>query len=481
MFYHISLKHNILFNTLKITFYGAAGRVTGSKHLITTHQHENILLDCGMFQGEGEEGDYLNRHFHFDPTTIHYVVLSHAHIDHIGLLPKLVKEGYQGPIFCNPSTADLCNLMLYDSAHIQEKDLERINRYREKDNLPLVEALYTEEDVAKVLKLIEPRDNNHSFLIGMNTKCMFTPNAHILGSVAVNLELNAEGRKVNLTYTGDIGRPNDKILKGPSPFPQADYIICESTYGDRDHPDAKDGVNHLRQLVMETCIEKNGKIIIPAFSIDRTQEIVYMLDRLVSEQKIPPVKTYVDSPLSVKATHIMNLHRNEFNGDILDYITRDGDPFDFKGLHYVQNVEESKKINDEDIGSIIISASGMAEAGRVKHHIANNIGDPKNLILLVGYATPMSLAGKLKNGASQVRIFGQYYDVKARIESMPYFSAHADKNEMLDYLSCQNKEKVREIFLVHGDEEALAGWKEQLTNNGFNKVTVAQMKMEVAL
>lgn len=461
---------------MKITFYGAARRVTGSKHMITTDNDETILLDCGMFQGEGEEGNYLNRNFHFDPTKLDYVIISHAHIDHIGLLPKLVKEGYKGPIYTNPSTKDLCRLMLADSAHIQEVDLERVNRRRAEKGKELLEPLYTMEDVDHVIKQIETVHNDHEFTVGKNTKVLFTTNAHILGSVAINLTLlRKNGENVHLTFTGDIGRPGDEILSGPDPFPQADYIVCESTYGDRLHPTAGDIEQQLLQLVRQTCIEQRGKIIIPAFSVDRTQELVYALDRLSHDGKLPPLKVYVDSPLSVEATEVMNEHRDEFNKEILEYITRDGNPFDFPGLHYISKVEDSKKINTEDQPSIIISASGMAEAGRIKHHIANNIENPKNTILLVGYATPESLAGRLKSGAQIVRIFGEEYKVLARVVSMDYFSAHGDYNEMLQYLSCQNIPKVKEIFLVHGNEEALGAWKSRVMNAGFKKATIAEM------
>jgi len=468
-------------NNVKLTFYGAARRVTGSKHMLTTAHQEKILLDCGMFQGEGTEGDYLNRHFHFDPTTLDFVIISHAHIDHIGLLPRLVREGYSSPIYMNESTRDLTELMLADSAHIQEVDLDRINKRRRLKGLESLDPMYTMEDVIKVLEQLEVVENNKPFVVGKDTKVLFTPNAHILGSIAMHLTLQGPNRPITLAFTGDIGRPGDSILSGPDPFPQSDYIICESTYGDREHPVPKDANAKLKAMVMETCIEKNGKIIIPAFSVDRTQELIYMLDRMISEGELPPVTTYVDSPLSVRATRIMKAHQHEFNRDILDYITRDGDPFDFPGLKYVSKVEDSKKINDEKTASIIISASGMAEAGRVKHHIANNIENENNLILLVGYATPQSLAGRLKAGEPTVRIFGDEFVVKARVESMPYFSAHADWKEMLQYLSCQKKEEVKTIFLVHGSDESLGPWKSRLMQEGYPKVTIADMLMEVEL
>lgn len=467
---------------MKVTFFGAAGRVTGSKHMVTTDNGENILLDCGMFQGEGEEGNYLNRHFHFDPKLVHYVILSHAHIDHIGLLPKLVREGFDGPIYANSATVDLCRLMLADSAHIQEMDLERINRRREERNQEKLEPLYTIEDVDQVMKQMQTVRNDVEFTVGENTRVLLTPNGHILGSAAVNLTLlRSNGLPVHLTFTGDIGRPGDDILEGPNDFPQADYIICESTYGDRLHPPSKDSKSKLLEVVRRTCVENRGKIIIPAFSVGRTQEIVYLLDQLMFEKKLPFIRVYVDSPLSVEATGIMNTHREEFNPEILEYITKDGNPFDFPGLKYISKVEDSKKINEEEEPSIIISASGMAEAGRIKHHLANNIENANNTVLIVGYASPESPSGKLRQGAAMIRLFGTEYQVNARVEVMDYFSAHADYQEMLQYLSCQTKDRVKEVFLVHGNEQGLGAWKSRLINAGFPKVTIAEMRQEVEL
>ncbi len=466
---------------MNITFYGAAGRVTGSKHLVTTNQGERILLDCGLFQGEGRAGDFLNRHFGFDPSSIDCVILSHAHIDHTGLLPLLVKEGFSGPVYCNESTADLCRLMLMDSAKIQKTDLERINKRKVARGEPTLELLYDEDDVQRTLSMFQHIRNESWTHIGKETRIYLTPNAHILGSVAITLELRKNGVPVTLTYTGDIGRPGDSILDGPHAFPPSDYIICESTYGDRLHPAKEDSEKALLQLVSETCVENRGKIIIPAFSVDRTQEIIYLLDRLAYQKKLPHIDVYVDSPLSVQATHIMGRHREEFNQSILEYISKDGNPFDFPTLHYVSKVEDSKKINENEGPCIIISASGMADAGRIKHHIANNIQDARNTILLVGYATHDSLAGRLRDGVNPVRIFGENYPVEARIAHMPYFSAHADYAEMLDYLSCQRTSQVKGIFLVHGDLPALSAWKSRLINHGYKKVHIAEDKQTVQI
>lgn len=464
------------------TSYGAAGRVTGSKHLITTITGEKILLDCGLFQGEGKEGNELNRNWGFIPSEIDFVILSHAHIDHTGLLPKLVRDGFSGTIFSNSATRDLCEIMLADSAHIQEADLKRVNKRRLEKGLEALEPLYDMNDATRALELFEIVVDNQSFKIGQSTKATYIPNAHIIGSSAVHLELkNIDGQSITLTYTGDIGRPNDQILAGPFPFPQSDYIISESTYGDRVHEEMADAKEAFYELIHRICVEKHGKIIIPAFSIDRTQEIIYILDQLAFEKRLPHIPVYVDSPLSIKATQIMSLHREEFNPDILDYITKDGDPFSFPNLHYVSKVEDSKEINESKSAAIIISASGMAEAGRIKHHIANNIEDPKNAILIVGYATPYSLAGQLTAGNSEVKIFGEKYQVFAEIHRMNNFSAHADWKEMVAYLGCQDASLVKKVFLVHGEEDTLGTFKSHVMNAGFKSVEIVSQGVTYSL
>ncbi len=469
-------------NSPTLTCFGAAGRVTGSKHLITTCSGEKILLDCGLFQGEGKEGQELNRNWGFDPRDIDFVILSHAHIDHTGLLPKLVKDGFNGVIYSNSSTRDLCHIMLADSAHIQESDLKRVNRRRTEKNLDTIEALYDVSDAENALEKFQVIQDNIEFSVGSNTKAMLIPNAHIIGSSAIHITLQSDqSTPIKLTFTGDIGRPDDQILAGPFPFPQSDYIISESTYGDRLHEPAADAKETFFNLIQKICVEKQGKIIIPAFSIDRTQEIIYILDQLAFEKKLPHIPVFVDSPLSLKATQIMELHRDQFNPKILEYITKDGDPFSFPNLHYVSKVEDSKAINDIKTAAIIISSSGMAEAGRIKHHIANNIENPLNAILIVGYATPYSLAGQLTSGKQQVKIFGDEYQVCAEIHRMNNFSAHADWKEMVTYLSCQDPKLVKKVFLVHGEENTLGAFKSHLINAGFNNIQIAEQAVTYTL
>lgn len=467
---------------MKLTFWGAARTVTGSKHLLTTDKGKNILLDCGLFQGEGHETLPLNNHWGFEPRNIDYVILSHAHIDHSGLLPKLYKDGFKGKVYATAGTIALCEIMLLDSARIQESDLKYINKRKIEKKQKPIEPLYDEEDAKQVLDNFIPLPVNGAKTIDDEITVHTFESGHIIGSVSLHLEITAaDGRLVKLTFTGDIGRKDDAILKGPAQFPQSDYIICESTYGNRLHAPATDVETKLLSVVNETCVKRGGKIVIPAFSIDRTQEIIYALDQLSHDGKLPKIDVFVDSPLSVKATTVMSSHREYFNKDIMNYITKDGDPFCFPHLHYVESADESKKINSLKKPCIIISASGMAEAGRVKHHIKNTIENPNNTILLVGFASPSSLAGRLKAGDPEVRIFGEFFKVKAQIESMENFSAHADYNEMLEYLSNQNPNKVRKMFLVHGEYETQKDWADKLIQKGFVNIEIPTKGEEFVL
>ncbi|TLU97859.1 MBL fold metallo-hydrolase RNA specificity domain-containing protein [Dyadobacter luticola] len=457
---------------MHIQFFGAARTVTGSKHLITTEKGTKILLDCGLFQGI--QTDEFNETFGFKPAEIDFLILSHAHIDHTGLVPRLVKQGFKGPIYCTSATADLCRVMLMDSAHIQEIDLERINRRRQKQNRPLVEELYNSEDAAHALTLFEPVKYGQTFYLGEEKEVavVLTDAAHLLGSAAVHLTIPDKGTFKQVTFTGDIGRPEDRILKKPDTFPQADIIISESTYGDRLHEKEGDMHAHLLQIVQETCVENQGKLIIPAFAIDRTQELIYALDQLYSSGKLPHIPVYIDSPLAIRATAIMKEHDECFNPEILSYIEKDGDAFAFPYLHYISKVEESIALNDKKEPCIIISASGMAEAGRIKHHIKNNIGNTSATILLVGYASGNTLAGALKRGDKHVNIFGEQFEVRCQVRSMESFSGHGDYNEMLDFLSCQTPERVKKVFLVHGEYETQVSFKLKLEKAGFANVYI---------
>jgi metallo-beta-lactamase family protein len=466
---------------MNIQFFGAARTVTGSKHLITTEKGTKILLDCGLFQGI--QTDEFNQRFGFRPSEVDYLVLSHAHIDHSGLIPRLVKQGFKGPIYCTSATADLCRVMLLDSAHIQEKDLERINRRREKQGRPLLEELYDSEDAVKALSLFKTVLYGQPFFLGDNNEVevLLTDAAHLLGSAAVHLTIPDAGTFKQLTFTGDIGRPEDRILRKPDVFPQADIIICESTYGDRLHEKETDMHALLLRIVHETCIVRKGKLIIPAFAIDRTQELIYALDQLSSSGKLPQIPVYIDSPLAIRATKIMKEHDECFNPEILDYIEKDGDAFAFPYLHYISTVDESIALNDKKEPCIIISASGMAEAGRIKHHIKNNIGDQRSTILLVGYASPNTLAGVLKRGDREVNIFGEKFEVRCQVSSMDSFSGHGDYDEMLEFLSCQKPERVKKVFLVHGEYETQISFKLKLEKAGYKDVHIPALYENVII
>jgi metallo-beta-lactamase family protein len=459
---------------MKITFYGAAQTVTGSKHLITTEGGKNLLLDCGLFQGRGSETESLNRHFGFDPTTIDYLILSHAHADHAGNIPQLVKSGYTGPIFATPATIDLCRIMLADSAHIQEYDVQYLNKRRARKHQELLKPIYTIDDVNQALKQFVPVRLHELTRIDKELSFHFSEAGHILGSACVNVLVN-EGNKIRkVFFSGDVGRYNDKILRAPEDFPQADIILMETTYGNRLHEHTNDAENRLLDIVIDTCVNRKGKVIIPAFSLGRTQEIIYALDRAHTEGKMPHVPVYVDSPLSINATEIMKKHTESFNGDILEYMVKDENPFGYDDVSYIRDVEDSKMLNESDDPCIIISASGMMEAGRIKHHIKNNIEDAKNTILIVGYVTPNSMGGRLKNGDTQVKIFGDLYNVNAKIEVIDSYSAHADADELIQFITCQNPKLTQNVFLVHGELEAATAFKERLEELGFSNIEIPE-------
>jgi metallo-beta-lactamase family protein len=466
---------------LKIKFCGAARSVTGSKHLITLNSGKTILLDCGLYQGKENTRGEENESFGFDPLSINYLILSHAHIDHSGLIPRLVKQGFSGNIYCTDATKDLCKIMLVDSAHIQESDAAHYNKRRKRESRPPVQPLYNIVEAQNALKLFKPLAYNQWHVIDAEISLLFTFVGHITGSAAVNLQLKETNKTHNLTFTGDIGRKTHQIIKGAEPFPQAEIIITEATYGDRLHEPANESLAKLLNIVVDTCVKNKGKLIIPAFSVGRTQEIVYALDQLETAGKLPPIKVYVDSPLSTNATEIIKDHPECFNQQMTDYLKKDASPFGFNRLVYIQDVEESKLLNESKEPCIIISASGMAEAGRIVHHIANNIENNKNTILIVGYSEPSSLGGRLVEGNKEVKIFGTIYKVKANVQVMDSYSAHGDYQEMIAYLKCQNPQQVKNIFLVHGKFEVMENYSEKLKEEGFLKITIPEKGEEIEI
>ncbi|MDQ0107915.1 metallo-beta-lactamase family protein [Chitinophaga terrae (ex Kim and Jung 2007)] len=466
---------------MKIAFHGAARTVTGSKHLITLKNGKKILLDCGMFQGMGPDTDSLNRDFGFDPQTVTYMVLSHAHIDHSGLIPRLVKMGYAGDIYCTAATRDMTEILLLDSAEIQEDDVKFTNKKKAKEGLPYVTPLYTVEDAKIAIGSLKPVNFNTWIQLDPDIQLMFTDAGHIVGAACVHLRITENGKTEQITFSGDIGRYNDDILKSPAVFPQADYILMESTYGSTLHADAAPADNELLRYIQETCIQKKGKLIIPAFSVGRTQELLYALNKAQLNGKLPPVDIFVDSPLSTEATAVTKAHPEVFNKEVSALLKRDSDPFDFPGLKYIKTVDQSKLLNFRKEPCVIISASGMAEAGRVKHHIANNIDDERNTILIVGYCEPESLGGRLMRGAQEVSIYGTRYKVNAEVGVIRSMSAHGDYEDLSQWLACQDPKEVKKLFLVHGEYEVQKIFKKWLFKKGFLDIEIPERHFELGL
>ena len=466
---------------MKLKFLGAAREVTGSKHLVTTEAGKKILLDCGVYQGKGLETDRMNRDLGFDPAELDHIILTHAHIDHSGLIPYLYRLGFRGSVVCTNATRDLCSIMLPDSGHIQEHDTYYFNKKRARQNQPPVEPIYTLDDARKCLSLFIGVPYNLKFSIDQNVRVKFTNTGHMLGSAVASLEVRDKGDFIRLAYTGDIGRPENTILRPPDRFPQCDYLITESTYGDRLHPQKQEAETELLRVVKETCEKRGGKLIIPSFAIGRTQELVHTLNNYFNDGLLPRVKIYVDSPLAVNATDIFRLHPDCFNQDVHEVMETDPDPFGFSSLYYIKSAEDSKKLNTLHEPCIIISASGMMEAGRIKHHLANNISNPRNTILAVGYCSPRTLGSKLLRGDPEVSIFGVTHPVRAKIERIEAFSGHGDYKEMINYLNCQDKDQIKKIFLVHGDYESANAYKGHLLDNGFKRVLVPSLGQEVEL
>jgi metallo-beta-lactamase family protein len=466
---------------MKIAFHGAAQTVTGSKHIITLSNGKKILLDCGMFQGMGRETNELNKDFGFNPAEITYMILSHAHIDHCGLLPKLIKEGYNGKVYSTPATKDLAKVLMEDSAGIQEQDIKYENKRRSLLGLPYLKPLYTTEDAMIASNHFETVEYDVWHEIDEQISFCYTDAGHIIGSAVLNLRIKDKGETKTLTFSGDVGRYRDIILKSPSVFPQADYIILESTYGNSLHDEHHSSTEALLGWIKKTCLEKKGKLIIPAFSVGRTQEILFTLNQLELENSLPHLDYFVDSPLSMKATNIVKSYPNYFNDRIQKVLENDDDPFGFRGLKFIKSVEESKLLNYHKNPCVIISASGMAEAGRVKHHISNNIESSRNTILLTGYCEPNSLGGRLKKKPREVMIFGQPHEVNAEIAELRSMSAHGDYEDLCQFLSCQEPRAVKKLFLVHGEPEVQQDFKQRLIRKGFTDVEIPEMHQEIGL
>lgn len=455
---------------MQIEFIGGARTVTGSQHLLLING-KKILLECGLFQGRRSETYEKNKNFKFNPAEIDALILSHAHIDHSGNIPNLVSKGFNGLIYATSATVDLCQIMLRDSAHLQEKDIEFVNKKRKKKSEEELDPLYTFEDVEKAMKHFVGVQYDRTIEIFPGIKFSFRDAGHILGSAGVSLEIEEAGnKKINLGFSGDIGRPDSPVIKSPDVLRDLDVLIMESTYGDRLHSPAEEVEEDFASTIRAT-IDNKGKIIIPAFAVGRTQTIVYMLHKLFDQNRIPEVPIYVDSPLAVEATNVFRSHPECLDRETYRIFLQDGeDPFGFGRLKYIKKTEESKELNEKDEPMIIISASGMAEGGRILHHLVHNISNPKNLILFVGYAAENTLARKIMDGNEKVNIFGEEFQVKAKTKKMDYFSGHADQKELFDYLRLNSQEKLKNIFLVHGEEDQALPFREKLLHKGFKNV-----------
>lgn len=454
---------------MKIKFCGAAREVTGSRHLLEING-KKILLDCGLFQGHRKKSAEKNAQFCIDPSEIDAVILSHAHIDHSGGLPFIVKNGFKGPIYSTFATRDLCNYMLLDSAYIQEKDAEYMNKKLKRKNEPLIEPIYDTEDAIAALELFYGVSYEKAFTVAPGVVCSFYDAGHILGSAQVHLVIHEQetDERYTLAFTGDLGRKNLPILRDPQTLPPTDYLLTESTYGDRFHESILEAGKRLAEVVNKTA-KRGGKILIPAFSVERTQEIVYHLNMLWQEKAIPDIPIFVDSPLAANVTEVFTNHPECFDRKTFrEFIVNRKNPFGFGRLKYTRDVADSKALNELAGPAIIISASGMCESGRILHHLKNNIEDPKNTIMIVGFMAANTLGRKIQEGNEMVNIFGDAYKVRAEVCKMDAFSGHADRSDLLDNIS--KIEGVKKIFLVHGEESQGQKFKSYLEESGYNDV-----------
>ncbi|MEM7112183.1 MAG: MBL fold metallo-hydrolase [Chloroflexota bacterium] len=463
---------------MKVTFHGAVRTVTGSQHMLTVNGRR-ILLDCGLYQGSRKNTYTRNQNLPYNAADVDYLILSHAHIDHSGNIPNLVKSGFTGDIIGTYATRDLCAIMLRDSAKIQQYDIEYLNRKRKKQNLPPLEPIYTVEDAVNSLKQFIGIGYERPFYLFPGVSLTFYDAGHILGSAIVVLDIEDEETKSNkrLIFSGDLGRPGRPILRDPTFVQDADILIIESTYGNREHAPLDEASDKLEQIINRTC-KRGGKVIVPAFAVGRTQELVYRIHQLVENRDISPdLPIYVDSPLAIDATGIYRLHPEGYDEEVAEFMLGDrhGDPFGFDMMHYTRSTRESKELNFLREPAVLISASGMAEAGRILHHLKNNIDDPNNTILIVGWQAPHTLGRRIVERQPQVKIFGEKYDLKAEVAKINGFSAHADQNELLEWAGRLGKRPLS-TFIVHGEEDASFALAQDLgKHHGFENVHVPEL------
>lgn len=458
---------------MKLTFCGAARTVTGSKHLLELESGHKILMDCGLYQGRRSESDQMNRQFLFNPAEIDVVLLSHAHIDHAGLLPKLWKEGFRGRVWSTHATYSLSALLLLDSAHIQEKDIRFVNKIRKRKKHAPVQPLYTREHAEGILEHFVTVGYGQAFSPVPGVSVEYRDAGHILGSASMVLTITERGKTTRLGFTGDVGNPGRPILRDPQPMQDCDWLICESTYGGKEHEPADRSKKRLGEVIGRTA-QRGGRVIIPAFSVGRTQEIVYALDQLWNEGQLRNVPVYVDSPLAVNATGVFQSHPECFDAELHEYMLKDDDPWGFDRLTYIRDVEKSKALNGNRVPMVIISASGMCEAGRILHHLRNNIGDDRNTVMMVGYCADHTLGKRIIEKRPEVRIFGEMHKLRAEVEVLNSFSAHADEPGILDFVGKMDKDRLQQVFLVHGSPERQDLMAGAFKRAGYDQVVVPE-------
>ncbi len=467
---------------MKITFLGAANLVTGSNFLITTGKHK-ILLDCGLFQG-GKETEKLNTiPFDYDPSEIDFLILSHAHIDHSGRIPKLVKEGFRGSIYCTRATSDLAEVLLKDSGHIHEMEAQWTNKKRLRKGLEEIEPLYTVEDAENSLQYLEPVLYDQTTYINDSVRLRFQDAGHILGSSIVELWIKENDQETKIVFSGDLGMKDRPLLRNPSYIEEADYLIMESTYGNRLHENVDTRASKLVDILLSTT-RKGGTVVIPSFAVGRTQELIYELNKVYDGdsriEELLNIPVYIDSPMAISATEIFRKHADVFDAETRDYILRGDNPLDFYNLHFTKKAEESKALNMSDEPKIIISASGMCDAGRIKHHLKHNLWKSNASVVFVGYQAEGTLGRYIRDGNKNVKVFGETIQVKAEIHSIEGFSGHADKEDLMDWLR-GFKKLPKEVFVVHGEKESTAAFAEYIKNELKVKTIVPNLNEEFDL
>ncbi len=463
---------------MKLKFCGAAGTTTGSQHLLEVNG-KRILLDCGLYQGRRKDAYEINCCFpHYDPETVDITILSHAHIDHSGNLPNLCKKGFSGTIFTTHATRDLCQIMLRDSARIQEHDIDWVNKHRKRKNLEPVEPLYTEQDAEKCLRQFVTLGYDRPLLVCDGVELTFVDAGHILGSAQVVLDVTdqADGKKKRFLFSGDVGRGESEVLRDPVAVKDVDFVLMESTYGGREH-EAPPGFDTHFAGVIKNAVKRGGKILIPAFAVERTQKLLYVLNEMFLAKELPPIPVYVDSPLAVSATEIYRLHPDSFNKDVYDALFEKQNPFGFEDLTLIRSVKGSKALNDLEGVAIIISASGMCEAGRIMHHLRNNIEKSDTTILFVGYCAAHTLGRRIRDGEKHVKILGDSFQVNAAVEIVDSFSGHADHSELIDYYNRMTGSKTK-TWLIHGEPESGEYLEAALKENGAD-ASVGELGTEV--